>query len=103
MYSSEISDIHVIMNPVLSNNEAYDEKPCISFTSLGLLVLDEIRLPGQEPLTDVLGGSGAYGWLLVQYKCDDERLTRSYSFARCSIVSSYSTESLPWLDDEYWE
>ncbi|CBF85826.1 pfkB family carbohydrate kinase superfamily [Aspergillus nidulans FGSC A4] len=51
------------MNPVLSDSEAYDEKPSISFTSLGLLVLDEIRLPGQEPLTDILGGSGAYASL----------------------------------------
>ncbi|KAL4923964.1 pfkB family carbohydrate kinase superfamily [Aspergillus undulatus] len=32
----------------------------ISFTSLGLVVLDEIRFPSREPLTDVLGGSGAY-------------------------------------------
>jgi hypothetical protein len=70
MYSSGISDIHDIMNPVLSDSEAYDEKPSISFTSLGLLVLDEIRLPGQEPLTDILGGSGAYGWFLAQYKFD---------------------------------
>jgi hypothetical protein len=88
---------------VLSDSEAYDEQPSISFTSLGLLVLDEIRLPRQEPLTDVLGGSGAYGWFFVQYESVDERLTRSYSFARCSIVSSYSAGSLPWLDDEYWE
>lgn len=33
----------------------------ISFTSLGLVVLDEIRLPHKNPLTDILGGSGAYG------------------------------------------
>ncbi|KAB8225998.1 Ribokinase-like protein [Aspergillus novoparasiticus] len=32
----------------------------ISFTSLGLVVLDEIRLPHKNPLTDILGGSGAY-------------------------------------------
>ncbi|KEY83364.1 carbohydrate kinase pfkB [Aspergillus fumigatus] len=36
--------------------------PSISFTSLGLVVLDEIRFPSQEPLLDVLGGSGTYGW-----------------------------------------
>jgi hypothetical protein len=36
--------------------------PSISFTSLGLVVLDEIRFPNQEPLLDILGGSGAYGW-----------------------------------------
>jgi hypothetical protein len=33
----------------------------ISFTSLGLVVLDDIRCPDREPLTDVLGGSGTYG------------------------------------------
>ncbi|BAE58987.1 unnamed protein product [Aspergillus oryzae RIB40] len=36
----------------------------ISFTSLGLVVLDEIRLPHKNPLTDILGGSGAYGWMI---------------------------------------
>ncbi|KAL4868970.1 hypothetical protein BDV12DRAFT_168694 [Aspergillus spectabilis] len=35
----------------------------ISFTSHGMAVLDEIRIPGQMPLTDVLGGSGAYATL----------------------------------------
>jgi hypothetical protein len=33
----------------------------ISFTSLGLVVLDEIRCPDWGPLTDILGGSGTYG------------------------------------------
>lgn len=33
----------------------------ISFVSLGMVVLDEIRLSGQDPLTDIVGGSGAYG------------------------------------------
>ncbi|KAJ5624855.1 hypothetical protein N7510_001164 [Penicillium lagena] len=32
----------------------------ISFTSLGLVVLDEIRVADQTPLTNVVGGSGAY-------------------------------------------
>ncbi|KAL5001880.1 Ribokinase-like protein [Aspergillus recurvatus] len=63
MYSSEMSDSHDIMSPVLSDREAHDEEPIISFTSLGLLVLDEIRFPGQQPLTDILGGSGAYASL----------------------------------------
>ncbi|KAE8417498.1 putative PfkB family kinase [Aspergillus pseudocaelatus] len=35
----------------------------ISFASLGLVVLDEIRLPHRKPLTDILGGSGAYATL----------------------------------------
>jgi hypothetical protein len=33
----------------------------ISFTSLGLVVLDDIRFPNRAPLTDILGGSGTYG------------------------------------------
>ncbi len=37
----------------------------ISLTSLGLVVLDEIRFPNRDPLTNVLGGSGAYGWFLI--------------------------------------
>lgn len=34
--------------------------PDVSFTSFGLVVLDEIRVPGRKPLADVVGGSGAY-------------------------------------------
>ncbi|KAL4888099.1 Ribokinase-like protein [Aspergillus ambiguus] len=35
----------------------------ISFTSLGLAVLDELQFPNRQPLTDILGGSGAYATL----------------------------------------
>ncbi|KAJ5312605.1 hypothetical protein N7508_003435 [Penicillium antarcticum] len=35
----------------------------ISFASFGLVVLDEIRFPNRDPLTNVLGGSGAYATL----------------------------------------
>ncbi|KAJ5524052.1 hypothetical protein N7494_010702 [Penicillium frequentans] len=35
----------------------------ISFTSFGLVVLDEIRIPNQKPLTNILGGSGAHATL----------------------------------------
>ncbi|KAJ5992075.1 hypothetical protein N7451_007799 [Penicillium sp. IBT 35674x] len=35
----------------------------ISFTSFGLVVLDEIRIPNQTPLTNILGGSGAHATL----------------------------------------
>jgi hypothetical protein len=31
------------------------------FVSLGMTVLDEIHIPGQTPLLNVLGGSGIYG------------------------------------------
>jgi hypothetical protein len=45
----------------------------ISFASLGLVVLDEIRLPNQKPLTNVLGGSGAYGLLfLLDYEISNQ-------------------------------
>ena len=33
----------------------------ISFLSLGMVVLDELHFPGKKPLTDIIGGSGAYG------------------------------------------
>ena len=40
------------------------EKPHqILFVSLGMVVIDELRFPGQQPLIDVLGGSGAYSTL----------------------------------------
>ncbi|CAG8084966.1 unnamed protein product [Penicillium nalgiovense] len=35
----------------------------ISFASFGLVVLDEIHFPSRKPLTNVLGGSGAYATL----------------------------------------
>ncbi|KAJ5994859.1 hypothetical protein N7481_001836 [Penicillium waksmanii] len=36
------------------------DKQTIFFASFGSVVLDEIRFPNQEPLTNILGGSGAY-------------------------------------------
>ncbi|KAL4908999.1 hypothetical protein BDW74DRAFT_145757 [Aspergillus multicolor] len=62
------------MRPEFSGHEDYDPEPSISFTSLGLLVLDEIRFPGHVPLTDVLGGSGVYGVLLAKNILLDKRL-----------------------------
>jgi len=32
----------------------------ITNVSLGMIVLDELRFPGKEPLYDVPGGSGLY-------------------------------------------
>jgi hypothetical protein len=32
-----------------------------TFTTLSSIVLDELRFPGKEPLTDVVGGPGAHG------------------------------------------
>lgn len=41
----------------------------ISFTSFGLVVLDEIRIPNQKPLTNILGGSGAHGQHYITHHC----------------------------------
>ncbi len=35
------------------------ERP--QFTSLGLVVLDDLHYPDRENLHDIVGGSGAYG------------------------------------------
>lgn len=35
--------------------------PAMLFVSLGLVALDEIRVPNQNPVTDLLGDSGVYG------------------------------------------
>lgn len=40
------------------------EQP-ICFTSLSLVILDEIRLPNKEPLRNVLGGAGTYGQMSI--------------------------------------
>lgn len=39
----------------------------ILFTSLGLVVLDEIRFSSLNRVTDVLGGSGVYGEILAAF------------------------------------
>ena len=33
----------------------------VTFVSLGMVVLDELRFPGNAPLLDVMGGSRAFG------------------------------------------
>jgi hypothetical protein len=33
----------------------------VTFVSLGMVVLDELRFPGKRPLSDVMGGSASYG------------------------------------------
>ncbi|KAJ5682454.1 hypothetical protein N7462_005619 [Penicillium macrosclerotiorum] len=37
--------------------------PCITFTSLGLVVLDEVHFPERTALYNILGGSGTYATL----------------------------------------
>ncbi|KAF2807006.1 Ribokinase-like protein [Mytilinidion resinicola] len=41
----------------------HDEECVPVFTSLGMIVLDEIRFPGKAPMFNVIGGSGAYATL----------------------------------------
>ena len=38
----------------------------IVFTTLSNVVLDELRFPGKDILTDVVGGPGAYGQSVMQ-------------------------------------
>ena len=54
-----------------------EEEPrqIVSFVSLGMVILDELRFHGQRPLTDVVGGSGAYG---IQTRCCYYRSPRAY-------------------------
>ena len=49
------------MGSWISNEEPHQVS--ILFVSLGMVILDELRFPGQRPLVDVLGGSGAYSTL----------------------------------------
>ena len=36
------------------------EKQRAHFVTLGMVVLDELHFPNQEPIKDIIGGSGAY-------------------------------------------
>ena len=38
-----------------------DSEELISFTSLGMLILDQVHLPCGRIIENVLGGSGCYG------------------------------------------
>jgi hypothetical protein len=37
-----------------------EEQQCL-FMTLGMVVLDELHFPAQDPIMNVIGGSGAYG------------------------------------------
>ncbi|KAF7134049.1 hypothetical protein CNMCM5793_005629 [Aspergillus hiratsukae] len=67
--------------------------PNISFTSLGLVVLDEIRFPNQKPLHDILGGSGAYATL-------GARLFLSYPLSRTLGWMIHTGNDFPKLMEE---
>lgn len=80
--------------------------PRISFVSLGLVVLDEIRFPDQEPLINVVGGSGAYGWFpcgLWTFAGYIFATLTKYSYAWSPFVSSYSTKSFSGMAAAYWK
>lgn len=40
------------------------QTPDIWFSTLGMIVLDELQLPAKESVTDIVGGSGTYGKLV---------------------------------------
>lgn len=77
----------------------------VSFVSFGTAILDEIRFPGQKPLTNILGGSGAYGELLAIFAMHTiEGLLNLYnSNFRSKAVSALSKESFFGLADSCWQ
>ena len=46
------------------DSQSSEARPEILFTTLGMVILDEIYLPSDEPLIDIIGGSGAYSMIL---------------------------------------
>ncbi len=48
----------------LRDSPPSEAQPEILFTSLGMVVLDEICFPSEGPLIDIIGGSGAYNIIL---------------------------------------
>ena len=44
--------------------EPSQTQPEILFATLGTVVLDKIHFPSEEPLINIVGGSGAYGKML---------------------------------------
>ncbi|KAF2498728.1 pfkB family kinase [Lophium mytilinum] len=48
------------MDQCFSRTRGQEEECTPVFTSLGMIVLDEIRFPGKAPISNVIGGSGAY-------------------------------------------
>lgn len=65
-YSQDISLLAVNHDAILTVVPPMQASK-ISFTSLGLVVLDEIRCPDRKPLADILGGSGTYGEFPVSH------------------------------------
>jgi hypothetical protein len=54
--------------------------PHIRFVSLGMVVLDELRLPNGEILHDCVGGSGAYSTLGARIVTDPAKANEVGSF-----------------------
>ncbi|KAJ5958698.1 uncharacterized protein N7479_005848 [Penicillium vulpinum] len=71
----------------------------ISFASFGLVVLDEIRFPKRKPLTNVLGGSGAYGWFCLYFDLNNQISDRFVFLATLGarlFLPSPLSRSLAW-------
>jgi len=54
------------MDTQLSEEPEYSS---VDTVSLGMVVIDEIRLPSRDPLIDIAGGSGTYGMVLPNAVC----------------------------------
>lgn len=50
----------------------------INFTSLGMLILDEVHLPCGEIVENVIGGSGSYGKGLDLDVCHLQQIRRRW-------------------------
>lgn len=56
--------------------EAFEE--LINFTSLGMLILDQVHLPGGKVVENVIGGSGSYGKYSVFDVCNIVHIRRRW-------------------------
>lgn len=73
----------------------------ISFASFGLVVLDEIHIPNRKPLTNVLGGSGAYGSFCLHTisSKNNQMSNKIYFFQRLLVLGCFYPphSAAPWL------
>ena len=54
----------------MSQEQLLPHRPNVLFTSLGLVILDEIQFGSGETVYDVSGGSGTYGEFVSPKICD---------------------------------
>ena len=72
----------------------------INFTSLGMLILDEVHLPSGKVVENVIGGSGAYGKCSdsgpAPFCCHDEDGNK-YSYSWSPALLSQRTFRSSWM------